>query len=382
MMEKSLLELIKQQSTADNKADQQKTDIEFSVMFFSDLRPEISNAEKYAFTRDISVWADQEGFAAIYLPERHFSEFGATYANSAVMASYLIAQTQRIRFRTAGVSLPLHHPAEVVEWWAMNDILSGGRVDLGFGSGWNRPDFIYAPDHYEDRREICLERIPQVQQLWRGETVEFPGVDGEMVPIQVFPRPLQPELNVWMLVAQNTEAFADAGRRGYNVFTMLYGYDLQALAEKIQAYRAGRKEGEHDPETGIVSLMLHTLVHEDRQSVDQAVKKPFKAYLKTSMNAHLKAGLGKESGTAEISVAEKEKMLEYAYQRYYKTGALFGSVDEAKAVVDEAIRAGVNDIACLLDFGVDYSMVKESLPYLKQLVSFYQQSDELSKVFS
>lgn len=372
MMEKSLLELIEAQNAAGGNEDKKKADIAFSVMFFSDLRPEVSNVEKYTFARDISVWADREGFEAVYLPERHFSEFGATYANSAVMASNLIAQTQRIRFRTAGVSLPLHHPAEVVEWWAMNDILSGGRVDLGFGSGWNRPDFVLAPDHYEERREICLERIPQVQRLWRGETVEFPGVDGEMVPIQVFPRPLQPELNVWMLVAQNAEAFADAGRRGYNLFTMLYGYDLQALAEKIQVYRAGREEGGHDPDSGIVSLMLHTLVHEDRDKVDQAVEIPFKAYLKTSMNAHLKAGLGRESGNSEITEAERAKVLEYAYRRYCRTGALFGSVSEARSVVDEAIRAGVNDIACLMDFGVDYSMVKQSLPYLKELASAYR----------
>lgn len=371
-MEKSLLELIKAQNTAGRTEDRRKADIAFSIMFFSDLRPEISNAEKYAFARDISVWADQEGFEAVYLPERHFSEYGATYANSAVMASYLIAQTQRIRFRTAGVSLPLHHPAEVVEWWAMNDVLSGGRVDLGFGSGWNRSDFVFAPDHYEDRRAICLERIPQVQRLWRGETVAFPGVDGEMVPIKVFPRPLQPELNVWMLVAQNTEAFADAGRRGYNLFTMLYGYDLHALVEKIQAYRAGREEGGHDPASGIVSLMLHSLVHEDRDMVDRAVEQPFKAYLKTSMDAHVKAGLGRESGITEIGEAEKAKMLEYAYQRYCRTGALFGSVNEARSVVDEAIRAGVNDIACLLDFGVDYSMVKQSLPHLKELVTTYR----------
>jgi hypothetical protein len=40
-------------------------------------------------------------------------------------------------------------------------------------------------------------------------------------------------------------------------------------------------------------------------------------------------------------------------------------------MVDEAVRAGVNDIACLMDFGVDYSFLKNSLPYLKELVSDY-----------
>ena len=175
-----------------------------------------------------------------------------------------------------------------------------------------------------------------------------------------------------MLVAQNTEAFVDAGRRGYNIFTMLYGYDLQALSEKIRAYRAAREEAGYDPASGIVSLMLHTLVHEDHDKVEQAVEKPFKAYLKSSVDAHVKAGLGSESGAAEPSETDKANMLEYAYRRYCRTGALFGSVDEARSVVDEAINAGVNDIACLMDFGADYSLVKQSLPYLKTLVAAYR----------
>lgn len=140
--------------------------IEFSFLFFSDVRKDVSDREKYDFMRDITLFGDREGFSAVYIPERHFSEFGSIYANSAIMASHLIPQTKRIRFRTAGVSLPLHHPAEVVEWWAMNDILSGGRVDLGFGSGWNKADFIFAPQNYANRKQICLDQIPVIKKLW------------------------------------------------------------------------------------------------------------------------------------------------------------------------------------------------------------------------
>src|SRR4051812_20946487 len=103
--------------------------VSFSFLFFSDLRKDVPDAEKYRFMRDVTVFGDQTGFTAVYIPERHFSEFGSIYANSAIIASYLAPQTKRIRFRTAGISVPLHHPAEVVEWWAMVDNLSGGRVD-------------------------------------------------------------------------------------------------------------------------------------------------------------------------------------------------------------------------------------------------------------
>lgn len=344
--------------------------IEFSFLFFSDTRQDIQDSEKYSFLRDVTQFADREGFEAIYLPERHFSKFGSIFANPAIVAAFLIPQTKRIRFRTAGVTLPLHHPAEVVEWWAINDVLSGGRVDLGFGSGWNKEDFILSPDEFEDRKSILSERIETVKRLWRGETVNFLGANGVEVPTTVYPSPIQDELNVWLLVAQSEEAFEYAGRMGYNVFTMLYGVNLAVLGEKIRKYRRAREEVGLDPEKGRVTLMLHTLVFQNLEKVREAVEKPFMEYIKTALNAHLKAGIVGDG--KELSDKEKRRMLEYSYERYFKTGALFGAPLDARSVVDESIVQGVDEIACLVDFGVDYSLVMDSLPYLKQLIAFYR----------
>lgn len=342
----------------------------FSFLFFSDVRKDISDAEKYAFMRDVTVFADRAGFEAIYLPERHFHEFGSIYANPAIVAAHLIPQTSRIRFRTAGVSLPLHHPAEVVEWWAMNDVLSQGRVDLGFGSGWAKEDFILAPENYEDRRRICSERISVIQRLWRGETVAFPGPGGQQIAIGVHPRPVQRELKVWFLVTQSDEGFIHAGRQGYNVFTMLYGNNLDAMRGKIALYREARRQAGLDPDAGVVSLMLHTLVLEDGARVAKVVEGPFKAYIRSSLEAHLKAAVDEKGGTP-LGEAEKAKVLDYAYQRYFRTGAIFGTVEEGRRIVDQAIAAGVDEIACLVDFGVDYSVVRQSLPHLQRLAASY-----------
>jgi natural product biosynthesis luciferase-like monooxygenase protein len=344
----------------------------FSFIFFSDVSAHIGSREKYAFMRDVVQFADREGFTAIYLPERHFSEFGSIYANSAVVSSYLVPQTTKVRFRTAGVSLPLHHPVEVVENWATIDILSGGRVDLGFGSGWNQRDFVLAPGNYENRRAICLERIEQVKRLWRGETVEFEGSGGERVPIQVHPRPIQKELAVWYLVAQNDDSFFMAGRQGYNVFTMLFGIDLTAMAKKIALYRKGREQAGLDPATGIVSLMMHTYLHRDRERVERAIEKPFKDYIRSTISAHVKAGLGRDKGVEQVTEEEQQKVLLYAYQRYCRTAALFGDVEDGRRMVDAAIAAGVDDVVCLVDFGVDYGAVMESLPHLRELKSNYR----------
>jgi len=249
----------------------------------------------------------------------------------------------------------------------MNDVFSGGRVDLGFGSGWSRADFILAPDAYEDRRRICSAQIPLVQRLWRGEAVAFPGPGGEDIAVRVFPRPVQTELNVWLLVTQSEEGFAHAGRQGYNVFTMLYGNNLEAMAKKIARYRAGRAEAGLDPAAGVVTLTLHTLLLDDPRRVAGVVEAPFRAYILSALDAHL-AAAAQEKGEAPPDAAEKARILDYAYQRYFQTGALFGGLEDGARMVEAAAEAGVNEIACLLDFGVDYAIVKESLDPLARLV--------------
>ena len=341
----------------------------FSYIFFSDVREGISNKEKYQFARELVEFADQAGFEAICFPERHFDEFGSIYANNAIVAAYFAPLTQNVRLRAAAVTAPLHHPAEVVENWAMVDILSNGRVDLGFGTGWNKADFVISPDTYENRTALRDERIPIIQKLWRGEAVDFPGPDGETFPTRVFPSPIQKELNVWYS-SFSDHGFEYAGRMGYNIFSMLYGIDLDTLGKKIQIYRQARKEVGLDPEEGTVSLLMHTFVHPDLEWVQRSVSGPFKDYIRSSIVPQMKAR-GEQFDDAEIA-----KIIDYSYMRYFKSGGFFGSIEDCQKQIDHAVRVGVNDIAFLQDFGVDYAVVKDSLPYLKALVDQNKDKEE------
>jgi alkanesulfonate monooxygenase SsuD/methylene tetrahydromethanopterin reductase-like flavin-dependent oxidoreductase (luciferase family) len=153
---------------------------------------------------------------------------------------------------------------------------------------------------------------------------------------------------------------------------MLYGIDLEALGRKIALYREGRRRAGYDPAAGMVSLTLHTMLHRDLETVEKVIETPFKAYIRSALDAHLKEGVVKNAGSEVFDEAERATMLEYSYRRYCRTGAIFGSVEHGRGVVDAALRAGVDEIACLVDFGVDYAMVEESLPYLRTLVNYYR----------
>src|SRR3712207_6540261 len=98
--------------------------------------------------------ADNAGLAFVSVPERHFGEFGGVFPNPAVMAAAIAVVTRRIEIRAGSLVGPINHAVRVVEDWSVIDNLSGGRVAISFGSGWNINDFILAPGLYNRRREV------------------------------------------------------------------------------------------------------------------------------------------------------------------------------------------------------------------------------------
>jgi natural product biosynthesis luciferase-like monooxygenase protein len=181
--------------------------------------------------------------------------------------------------------------------------------------------------------------------------------------VRAYPAPVQKEVDVWLVVSKSDESFVYAGQKGYNVLTMLQGIDLDQLGDKIRLYRNARKESGLDEAGGKVTLMLHTLVNASLQIVEEAVREPFFAYIKSALTGHLRSRKADEMPTE----AEINKIVDYSYERYFKTGALFGSVADARVMAEHAMAIGVTEIACLMDFGVDYQLVMDSLPYLLQL---------------
>lgn len=334
----------------------------FSFIFFAGSAGRDA-AEKYDLLHHLARFGDEHGFDAVWIPERHFHPFGGIYSSPVVMAASLARLTHRIRLRAGSVVLPLHHPVTVAETWATVDQLSGGRVDLAFASGWNPNDFVISPDTFPRLRDVWLERIETVRQLWRGDELSLPNGKGEPYPVAIFPRPVQPELPVWLTVTSRDDSFIEAGRRGYNVLTMLKGISVEELGRKVGLYRDARAAAGHDRAAGIVSLMLHALVHPDGEWVRSRTAESFGEYIKSGLSGHVQAvGAGERPDDAAT-----QKIVEYAAERYSQRAALFGTPDECRAMAESVQAVGVNEIALLMDFGVDAESVKASLPHLLTL---------------
>jgi natural product biosynthesis luciferase-like monooxygenase protein/amino acid adenylation domain-containing protein len=338
--------------------------IEFSLYFFGNYSAEYT-AEKYNLILEAAKFGDQNGFHAIWLPERHFHSIGGYSPNPAVMAAALARETKRLRLHGGSVVLPLHHPVRVAEEWSLVDNLSGGRVGISVASGWHPNDFVFAPKAFEGRRELSLENLSVVQKLWRGGEVTLPAGSGNDFTFRIFPQPKQPELPVW-LTCIHKESYVKAGQLGMGVLGYLMNQSVEELAEKIGLYHDAWISHGHDPAKAQVTILLHTFVAADTEAARETAKTPLKNYLRSFLDNSQKR-LESTNGPVEVDAEDIEFMLERAYQDYVKGKSLIGSPESCQKVVERLQEIGVHEIGCFVDFGVEQKTALEALPHLLEL---------------
>ena len=340
--------------------------LSFGLYFFSDDGSKDS-ADKYHLVLESAKFADQNGFSAVWTPERHFQDFGGLYPNPSVLSAALAMITERVQIRAGSIALPLHHPVRVAEEWSVVDNLSNGRVAISFASGWHPDDFIFAPTVYEDRKEVMFHHIELIQKLWGGETFMMPGVDGREVPVRLLPKPLQRRLPIWITSAGSPETWIRAGEIGANILAALIGYSLEDLAERIRSYREARARCGYDPQTGVISIMVHTFVGQSNSAVKEQVRAPFTHYL----HSYFKQYDNVRVNTEEVTKADRDAIMIAAFEHYFETNTLMGTPAKCSGLIEQLLAAGVDDVACLVDFGVEADAVLGGLQYLNELREHY-----------
>jgi natural product biosynthesis luciferase-like monooxygenase protein len=339
---------------------------EFSIFYFADAGQQ---ADKYTLLLEGARFADDRGFSAVWTPERHFHPFGGLYPNPAVTGAAIATITKRVNIRAGSVVAPLSHPLRIAEDWAVVDNLSNGRVGVSFASGWHARDFALAPENYENRREVLVQTIDVVRRLWRGEAVVVNTPMHNQEEYRSYPRPIQSDLPVWVTSAGNQATFRLAGDLGANVLTHLLGQSSADLKSNIKVYRAAH-ERRHGHSRGWVTLMVHTFMADDSASATELARAPFIVYLKSSLD--LIGGLARSLGDPDIDPAthsadDIDFILQRAADRYMGSSGLFGNPMSCLPIVEQLVDAGVDEIACLIDFGVDSERVLSSLEHVARL---------------
>jgi non-ribosomal peptide synthetase component F/methionyl-tRNA formyltransferase len=180
-------------------------------------------------------------------------------------------------------------------------------------------------------------------------------------------------------VDNDPETFRVAAEIGAQAVARLLDQSLENLAKNIALYRQAWKDAGHKGE-GRVAVLLPTFVGHDEDAVEESVRGPMKAYLESQLELIREAaweypaflrkadeGMTLDTYLRFISDDEMSDLLDFAFERSFATGALFGSPSQCLSIVEQLREIGVDEIACLVDFGLTDDQILNALPALNEL---------------
>ena len=339
----------------------------FSLFFFSGKWPD-APGDHYRLFRDSVQFADRHRFEAVWTPERHFNRFGGLYPNPALTGAAAAVLTQRIGIRAGSVVAPIQDPIRIAEEWSVVDNLSQGRVGVSFATGWNANDFALQPESYHARHDLMYERLEIVRKLWRGETVSRKNGVGNEVDVSIFPKPYQRDIPIW-ITAQSDRSCAKAGELGTNLLTNLNYHALDELRSKIRMYREAysKRDGyrEEADGRGHATVMVHTFVGDEAAIATQGTA-AYAEYLRTNLDLQSERarGLGLSVDSTEEDI---QFIISRATARMIDKVGLIGTPTRCLAQAKLLAELGVDELACLIDFGADYDHVMVSLEHVARM---------------
>ena len=200
-----------------------------------------------------AVLAEQWGYESFWLPENHFGE-GAV-PEPMMLLSAVAGATTTIRLGTTSYLLPLRHPLQAAEQVAVLDQLSGGRVILGVGRGYQSALFDAFNVVRAEKREIFADCLATMRRAWSGEAI---GADAN---VSLWPRPeQQPHPPIWV-AAFGPKALRQAGALGLPYLAS----PMESFAVLVDNYARHAQACEHAgvavPE--IVPIMRSVFVSRD-----------------------------------------------------------------------------------------------------------------------
>jgi probable F420-dependent oxidoreductase len=252
--------------------------------------------------------------------------------------------TQRLRVGTFVFNNDLHHPAVLAQDLASLDVLSGGRLEVGIGAGWNRPEYVAAGipfDSGKARVERMQEAVAVLKGLFgdgpfsfSGKHYEISEMDGRPKPVQ---RPHPPFLiggggrRLLSFAAREADVVGLAPRIGPDGRGDVASVLLEATAEKIEWIRAAAGDRLDDLEINTYPAVGRVTVTDDAGKAAR------------ELAARLKERSGRDFSVEDVlgsphvfigSIADLEQKFRDLRERFGISCIMTGGLDELAPLVE------------------------------------------------
>jgi probable F420-dependent oxidoreductase len=205
--------------------------------------------------RDWAQAAEDLGYVYIEVPDH---VFGATardgwtplynetdpFHETFTTLAFLAAATERIKLSSGILILPQRQTGVVAKQAAEVDILSGGRLRLGIGGGWNHVEYQALGAEWKTRGARQAEQVEVLRRLWTEDLVTFAGRFHDLREVNILPRPIQQPIPIWF--GGSSDAIIERAARLGDGWMPIMPPDEEAAA-KLAALRNQLRSFGRDP---------------------------------------------------------------------------------------------------------------------------------------
>jgi alkanesulfonate monooxygenase SsuD/methylene tetrahydromethanopterin reductase-like flavin-dependent oxidoreductase (luciferase family) len=302
-----------------------------------------SGVDVYRFTMDQIRLAEAAGFDTSWFAEHHFSNYGLC-PNPFLPIVKAAGITERIRFGQAITVLPIWHPIRLVEDINVTDILCDGRLNVGFGRGYQPAEFDAMGARLSDSQTRFDEAVALMTKAWTEEDFTFEGDHWSVPnPLTVLPKPVQAPHPPLFIAASSPSTFVRAAAEGYGVLSSGASLTMDQVGEAYGRFASALDDLGQARE----SREFHSLRFVHVAKTDEAASR----HVATSRwNGRVAAALHEgdenvERGWATDVVADNEPDDEEWAKRL-----VFGSPETVIRLLRKLEDIGVSHVICHFDF--------------------------------
>ena len=308
-------------------------------------------------TLEMVQMADAGGFRIAWAAEHHALEM-TIMPNPFSVLSWWSAHTNNIRLGTAVIAAPYWHPIKAGGEAAFVDLISGGRLEFGIGSGAYQREFDRMRPGLKqtDAWRYMQEMLPVIRELWKGD-YEHKGEFWSFPTATSCPKPLQKEVPVWV-AARAPITYDYAVKHGCNIQSWPLTRDMgeaQLYMDRLNEAVANNP-GARRP---TMAMMRHTALY-DRKEDWMVPVRAAQRQLSQFENLFKNMGDVENGFPKSIPFDQLGNRAEYDPEMLSRN-LMFGTPDEVIAKLKEYEAIGVDEFIYYASLGLGLKEQKRSL---------------------
>lgn len=232
---------------------------------------------------DLAKLADQAGLDVFGVGEHHRPDFAI--ASPPVALAAIAQATKRIRLTSTVTVLSTADPVKVFEDFTAVDLISDGRAEITAGRGAYTESFPLFGHDLADYDDLFDEKLDLLLEINRHEHVTWAGQHRpHLQDVGIYPRPVQPELPVWVAVGGTPASVQRAGRHGLPLYLAILGQP-ERFAPLADLYRRTAHAAGHTTDKLRVGVTSHFYVEPTSQGARDTFYPYYSRYIGNNMPA-------------------------------------------------------------------------------------------------